>query len=74
MARKWAAQVEVILTNHKVDETRFVRRRARMVESGDGQKEIPSQWFASLEQALIRPLTASRQFRTVQNELRVLFA
>jgi hypothetical protein len=75
MARKWAAQVEVILTNQKVDETRFVRRRGRRLESGDRQKENTLSMVrvvrASANQAFDRVQKVSV---TVQNELRVLLA
>jgi hypothetical protein len=75
MARKWGAQVEVILTNQKVDETRFVRRPGRRLESGNRQKENTLSMVrvvrASANQAFDRVQKVSV---TVQNELRVLLA
>jgi hypothetical protein len=75
MSRKWAAQVEVILTNQKVDETRFVRRRGRMPESGDRQKENTLSMVrvvrASVNQAFDR---IQKDSVTVQNQLRALLA
>jgi hypothetical protein len=65
----------VILTNHKVDETRFVRRRRRMLESRDRQKEN------TLSMVRVDGANVNQTFDhiqkvsvTVQNELRVSLA
>jgi hypothetical protein len=57
------AQVDVILTNQKVDETRILRRRSRMLESRDRQKENTLSLVRVIRASIIRPLITSGRFR-----------